>query len=79
MTIVITSRTEGFRRCGVAHSIAPVEHPDERFTADELERLLFEPMLSVEVLPNDAGGDGESADKAESDAKADKTAKKPAK
>jgi hypothetical protein len=61
--IVIRSRTEGFRRCGLAHSIAPTQHPNDRFTADELERLLEEPMLMVEVLPNDtAKDDGKSAD-----------------
>lgn len=51
--IRIKSLREGFRRGGVAHSVAPAEYPDNHFTADELEQLLFEPMLSVEVLPND--------------------------
>jgi hypothetical protein len=48
--IRIKSLREGFRRGGVAHSVAPVEYPDNHFTADELEQLLFEPMLAVEVL-----------------------------
>jgi hypothetical protein len=48
--IRIRSLIEGFRRGGVAHSVAPVEYPDNHFTADELEQLLFEPMLAVEVL-----------------------------
>jgi hypothetical protein len=51
--IRIRSLSEGFRRAGVAHSVAPTEYPDDRFTADELEQLLFEPMLAVEVLPDD--------------------------
>ncbi|WP_036244704.1 HI1506-related protein [Methylobacter tundripaludum] len=51
----ITSKREGFRRCGIAHSSTPTEHPDDRFTADELERLLDEPMLFVEVLADKPG------------------------
>jgi len=51
--IHIVSRTEGFRRCGVAHSVAPTDHPDDRFTADELERLREDPMLVVVVLSDD--------------------------
>jgi len=58
MATVITSKKEGFRRCGVVHSIAPVTHPDERFTADELERLLNEPMLTIEVWPDHEGKGG---------------------
>ncbi len=48
--IRIVSRQEGFRRCGIAHSVAPTDYPDEQFTADELERLLDEPMLVVVAL-----------------------------
>ena len=48
--IVITSKREGFRRCGVAHAARPVEWPDERWTIDELDALLAEPMLTVEVV-----------------------------
>lgn len=53
--IRIRSLKDGFRRCGIAHSAQPVEYPDEQFTADELEQLLTEPMLSVLVLPNPKG------------------------
>jgi hypothetical protein len=53
--IRIRSLRDGFRRAGLAHSVAPTEYQDDHFTADELEQLLFEPMLAVEVLPNDAG------------------------
>jgi hypothetical protein len=66
MTIIIASKKEGFRRCNMAHSIAPTEHPDDRFTADELERLLFEPLLTVVVVPNDAGNAGETGNAGES-------------
>jgi hypothetical protein len=53
--IRIRSLKDGFRRCGIAHSAQPVEYPDEQFTADELEQLLTEPMLTVLVLPNPKG------------------------
>ena len=52
--IIITSKREGFRRCGVAHAARPVEWPDERWTGDELAALLAEPMLTVEVVEDPA-------------------------
>ena len=60
--IVITSKREGFRRCGVAHAARPVEWPDERWTIDELDALLAEPMLTVELVedPEPAGDHGEA-------------------
>ena len=60
--IVITSKREGFCRCGVAHAARPVEWPDERWTIDELDALLAEPMLTVEVVedPDLAGGHPEA-------------------
>lgn len=57
--IRITSKRDGFRRCGVEHPAQPTAHPDDRFTPGELERLKAEPMLVVEVLedePKKAGG-----------------------
>lgn len=48
--IRITSKREGFRRCGVAHAATPTDHPDKAFTAAELKRLQAEPMLEVEVI-----------------------------
>lgn len=48
--IVITSKREGFRRCGVAHAARPVEWPDGRWDGDELAALLAEPMLTVELV-----------------------------
>ena len=54
MPIRITSRKEGFRRCGIAHSEKPVVYPDDRFSAEELEMLEAEPMLIVERIPEGA-------------------------
>ena len=51
--IIITSDKDGFRRCGVAHSSARTEWPDDHFTDDELARLQAEPMLSVEVISDE--------------------------
>lgn len=48
--IRISSQREGFRRCGIAHSVAPVEYPDGRWSADDLARLMSEPVLTVEVM-----------------------------
>ena len=50
--IRITSRNDKFRRCGVAHPKGPVDHPDGRFTADELAVLRAEPMLTVVDVPD---------------------------
>ncbi len=47
----IRSKQEGFRRCGIAHSIEPVEHADNRFTEKEIQILKAEPMLTVEEIP----------------------------
>lgn len=47
----ISSKIEGFRRAGVAHSKAPVEHPLDRWPQPEqLEALFAEPNLVVEVI-----------------------------
>ena len=59
--IIITSKREGFRRCGVAHPARPVEWPDERWTIDELDALLAEPMLTVEVVEDPAPVDPDQA------------------
>ncbi len=54
MAIIITSRADGFRRCGIAHSSIPVDYSDEHFTADELAVLQAEPMLIIEVVADEA-------------------------
>lgn len=51
MPIVIRSRREGFRRCGIAHSVAPTTYPDDQFGASQLDALRCEPMLIVEEVP----------------------------
>lgn len=45
MTIVITSKRDGFRRCGVAHPGKPTYYPDDFFTDEQLEALEKEPQL----------------------------------
>ena len=45
--VIITSKQEGFRRCGEAHAVAPTEWPDDRWTQEELAALAAEPMLVV--------------------------------
>lgn len=48
--IKISSQREGFRRCGIAHSVAPVEYPDGRWSDAELTALMNDPTLTVEVI-----------------------------
>lgn len=51
--IRITSKQEGFRRAGMAHSIKPKEYADDKFSKEQLAALKAEPMLIVEILePN---------------------------
>lgn len=50
MSVLITAKKDGFRRCGMAHSSDAVKHPDGTFTAEELEILKAEPMLVVQEL-----------------------------
>lgn len=56
--IRIRSKQEGFRRCGVAHPAEWTEYPDDRFSAEELEVLMAEPMLQVQTgaAVEDSGG-----------------------
>ena len=50
MPIIIKSKREGFRRCGVAHHLEEITYPDDRFTPDEIAILQAEPMLTVELV-----------------------------
>ena len=50
MIVRISALQEGFRRCGIAHSVQPVDHPADRFSEAELARLLDEPLLKVQLL-----------------------------
>lgn len=52
--IQISSKREGFRRCGVAHPRGPVTYDDGEFSAEEIEILQAEPMLTVVEID---GGD----------------------
>jgi hypothetical protein len=44
----ITSKIDGFRRAGRAHSATPTTVPASDFTDTELDALRGEPMLTVE-------------------------------
>lgn len=48
--IRITSRTEGFRRCGVAHTTQGKDWPDDAWSKAQLARLEADPMLVVQRL-----------------------------
>ncbi len=52
MAIVIVSKREGFRRCGIAHSEKPATYPKDKFTDEQLEVLKAEPMLIVTEVPD---------------------------
>lgn len=49
--IIITSKIEGFRRAGVAHSTTPTPYAEDRFTPEQLAQLQGEPNLVVQLLP----------------------------
>lgn len=48
--IVIRSRQEGFRRCGVAFAKTAASYPDDAFSESQLAILQAEPMLTVEKI-----------------------------
>lgn len=50
MPVRITSKKDGFRRCGIEHPAQTAVYPDDRFTDEELARFKAEPMLIVEVI-----------------------------
>lgn len=51
--ITISSKRDGFRRCGVAHGKAETTYDDGRFSAAELAALQAEPLLTVVVTSSD--------------------------
>jgi hypothetical protein len=53
--IRIVSRQEGFRRAGIAHTLLPVQWPNDYFTKEQLDELKAEPMLIVDVMPEKPG------------------------
>ena len=52
MPIRITSKKNGFRRCGIEHPDKPTMYPDKKFSKEQLEILKGEPMLIVEEIPD---------------------------
>ncbi len=69
--VIIKSKTDGFRRCGVAHSAEGRKFPDGFFTDEQLEQLEADPEISVtleEAVPAklelDNGNGDEPADDA---------------
>lgn len=65
--ITITSKRDGFRRCGIAHPARPTEYPDKAFTAKQLKVLQEEPMLTVVIVADEQpkGGGAGKKDKDE--------------
>ena len=53
--IRITSKQEGFRRCGISHTKEPVEYPDSTFTAAQVAALQAETQLIVDVIIEQTG------------------------
>jgi hypothetical protein len=74
--IKIKALRNGFRRCGMAHPDTEVEHPDDTFTAEQLEILQAESMLLVEVIDDAKAAKAKAA--AEKAAADKKTAEKAA-
>lgn len=46
----ITSKIAGFRRAGLAHPATPVDHLVEKFSAEQIDALKAEAMLTVEEI-----------------------------
>lgn len=65
--IRITAKKDGFRRCGVAHTKSATDHPDSRFTAEQLKTLQAEPMLVVQQLPAGASQSGQGGQVGQND------------
>lgn len=76
--IVIISKKDGFRRCGIAHTVEPVGYEEGFFSAEQLRQLEAEPMLTVgHVATEELTGDDQEAGKGKrtksaKEAKADK-------
>ena len=59
--VTITATRDGFWRCGVAHPASPVDHPEGRWTGDELDRLRAEPALVVAATADKPAASGAAA------------------
>jgi hypothetical protein len=53
MAVTITSKKDGFRRCGAAHGKVPVTYPDGRWSAGDLKVMRAEPLLSVVITKDE--------------------------
>ena len=62
MPIRITSKKDGFWRCGVQHFSTPTVHPDDRVTPEQQEQLKAEPMLIVDVTAEEKPKAGKRTD-----------------
>lgn len=60
MGVRITARTDGFRRCGVAHLAKGKTYRDGYFTEEQLEALRSEPQLVVTDVDDEQDDDDES-------------------
>ncbi len=56
--IIIESKREGFRRCGIPHSKTPVKYSDDYFSESEIKILEAEPMLKIQKLNTGVNGEG---------------------
>ncbi|WP_035250872.1 HI1506-related protein [Desulfocurvus vexinensis] len=54
MSIIITSKKDGFRRAGLPHPAQATSYPDDRFSPAELAALQAEPLLVVQVVEDPA-------------------------
>ena len=61
--IRIKSKRHNFRRCGMPHPKQPVDYPDDQFAKKELAILKAEPMLIVEVIPDEEEPDSKTEKK----------------
>ncbi|WP_374980227.1 HI1506-related protein [Pseudomonas solani] len=46
----IRASRDGYFRCGIAHRSNATDHPIERFTEEQLERLKRDPDLTVQLI-----------------------------
>lgn len=56
MIVRIKSKRDGYRRCGISHPRLATDHPAERFTESMLEKLLADPVLTVELIDGEMPG-----------------------
>jgi hypothetical protein len=61
----VKAHADGYRRAGVPHTVAPVDHAHDAFTAAQLEELHGDPRISIQYVdkpklePKDGKGKGE--------------------